>query len=66
MFLFKEIPDAAPYGAGEGPGGLLHSHGLRRGLEDVAATAASGDVAGSVLHAHDLRRGLKDCAAAAA
>ncbi len=40
MFLFKEIPDAAPDGAGEFRGGRLRSHGLRRGLEDVAANAA--------------------------
>ena len=40
MFLFKEIPDAAPDGAGDVPEGRLHSHGLRRGLKDVAATAA--------------------------
>jgi hypothetical protein len=51
MFLFKEIPDAAPGGAGElkdvapggageVPGGRFRSHGLRRGLKDSAATAA--------------------------
>ena len=40
MFLFKDIPDAAPDGAGDVPGGRLRSHGLRRGLEDGAAIAA--------------------------
>jgi hypothetical protein len=41
MFLLNEIPDVAPDGAGEGfDGGRLRSHGLRRGLKDVAADAA--------------------------
>jgi len=37
MFLFNEIPDAAPDGAGKvSRGGRLRSHGLRRGLKDGA------------------------------
>ena len=49
MFLFKEIPDAASDGAREGVGGLLDSHGLRRGLKDGAPTGATGQRPGDDL-----------------
>jgi hypothetical protein len=65
MFLFKEIPDATPGGAGEVPGGRFRSHGLRRGLKDVAPGGVGG-VPGGRFRSHGLRRGLEDSAATAA